>query len=203
MFCHRRRGASLIQSSSRLDRVLIVPLRGVAILTRPSSGSPDRQYLNPIRTGFYPDPSIVRVQDEFYLVNSSFDWFPGVPIFRSRDLVNWTQIGHVLDRPSQLPLDGAGVSSGIFAPSIRLHNGRFYMITTNVSGPGNFYVTATNPAGPWSDPVRLPEINGIDPSFFGGSWAPVGGDQDGTILSTKSGGGFVGTYLCMFARLTK
>lgn len=128
--------------------------------------SPDRQYLNPILAGFYPDPSIVRVQDDYYLVNSSFAWYPGVPIFHSRDLVNWTQTGHVLDRPSQLPLDGAGVSRGIFAPTIRFHNGRFYMITTSVSGPGNFYVTAANPAGPWSDPVPLPEIDGIDPSFF-------------------------------------
>lgn len=124
------------------------------------------EYLNPILAGFYPDPSIVRVGEDYYIVNSSFAWFPGVPIFHSRDLVNWTQIGHVLDRPSQLALDGAGVSGGIFAPTIRYHDGLFYMITTNVTGTGNFYVTATKPAGPWSDPVRLPEIDGIDPSFF-------------------------------------
>ena len=124
------------------------------------------KYLNPILAGFYPDPSIVRVNEDYYLVNSSFAWYPGVPIFHSRDLVSWTQIGHVLDRPSQLPLDGAGVSRGIFAPAIRFHDGRYYMITTTVSGMGNFYVTATNPAGPWSDPVALPEIDGIDPSFF-------------------------------------
>ena len=126
----------------------------------------ERQYVNPILAGFYPDPSIVRAGDDYYLVNSSFSWFPGVPIFHSRDLVNWTQIGHVLDRPSQLPLKGAGVSRGIFAPAIRHHDGLFYMITTNVSEGGNFYVTAKNPAGPWSDPVALPEIDGIDPSFF-------------------------------------
>jgi len=125
-----------------------------------------RQYVNPILAGFYPDPSIVRMGGDYYLVNSSFSWYPGVPIFHSRDLVNWTQIGHVLDRPSQLPLKGAGVSRGIFAPTIRHHNGLFYMITTNVSEGGNFYVTARNPAGPWSDPVPLPEIDGIDPSFF-------------------------------------
>src|SRR5689334_15537757 len=125
-----------------------------------------RQYVNPILAGFYPDPSIVRMGGDYYLVNSSFSWYPGVSIFHSRDLVNWTQIGHVLDRPSQLPLKGAGISRGIFAPTIRHHNGLFYMITTNVSEGGNFYVTAKHPAGPWSDTVALPEIDGIDPSFF-------------------------------------
>ena len=124
------------------------------------------EYLNPIIAGFYPDPSITRAGDDYYLVTSSFAYFPGVPIFRSRDLVSWTQIGHVLDRPSQLNLDSAGVSRGIFAPVIRFHRGTFYMITTLVDRGGNFYVTATNPAGPWSDPVWLPQIDGIDPSIF-------------------------------------
>ncbi len=124
------------------------------------------EYLNPILEGFYPDPSITRVGDDYYLVTSSFAWYPGVPIFHSRDLVHWTQIGHVLDRPSQLSLDSAGISRGIFAPSIRYHAGTFYMITTLVDRGGNFYVTAKDPAGPWSDPVWLPEIDGIDPSFF-------------------------------------
>jgi alpha-N-arabinofuranosidase len=123
-------------------------------------------FRNPALAGFYPDPSIVRVDDAYYLVNSSFAWFPGVPIFRSTDLVNWTQIGHVLDRPSQLKLDGQGVSRGIFAPTIRYHEGLFYMITTLIDVGGNFYVTATDPAGPWSDPVWLPGIDGIDPSIF-------------------------------------
>ena len=126
----------------------------------------ENEYRNPIMAGFYPDPSIVRVKEDYYLVNSTFAWYPGVPIFHSRDLVNWKQIGHVLDRPEQLPLDGAGVSRGIFAPSIRFHDDLYYMVTTNVDGTGNFYVTAENPAGPWSNPVLLPEISGIDPSFF-------------------------------------
>lgn len=126
----------------------------------------DNEYRNPILAGFYPDPSMVRVGQDYYLVNSSFSWYPGVPIFHSRNLVNWEQIGFVLNRPEQLPLSGAGVSRGIFAPNIRYHNGRYYMITTNVDGIGNFYVTAENPAGPWSDPIALPEIQGIDPSFF-------------------------------------
>ncbi len=124
------------------------------------------EYLNPVLPGFYPDPSIVRVGDDYYLVTSSFAWYPGVPIFHSPDLVHWTQLGHVLDRPGQLALDSAGISRGIFAPTIRYHAGTFYMITTLVDRGGNFYVTARDPAGPWSDPVWLPEIDGIDPSFF-------------------------------------
>ncbi|WP_334319253.1 glycoside hydrolase family 43 protein [Termitidicoccus mucosus] len=124
------------------------------------------EYYNPILAGYYPDPSICRVGNDYYLINSSFAHYPGVPIFHSTDLVNWKQIGHVLNRPSQLNLDGLAVSQGIYAPAISYHSGTFYMITTNVWGIGNFYVTAENPAGPWSDPVLLPEINGIDPSFF-------------------------------------
>ncbi len=80
------------------------------------------QYLNPILAGFYPDPSIVSVGDDFYLVNSSFSFYPGIPIFHSKDLVNWEQIGHVLDRPSQLNLDSLGVSRGVFAPAISYHD---------------------------------------------------------------------------------
>jgi alpha-N-arabinofuranosidase len=125
------------------------------------------EYHNPILAGFYPDPSMVRVGDDFYLVTSSFAYFPGVPIFHSRDLVSWTQIGHVLDRPTQLNLDSAGISRGVFAPVIRYNKGTFYMITTVVDRGGNFFVTATNPAGPWSEPVWLPElVDGIDPSFY-------------------------------------
>jgi len=124
------------------------------------------EYLNPILAGFYPDPSIVKAGDDYYLVTSSFVYFPGVPIFQSRDLVNWKQIGHVLTRPSQLNVDSAQVSRGIFAPTLRWHDSTFYMITTLVDRGGNFFVTATNPAGPWSDPVWLPEVDGIDPSLF-------------------------------------
>ncbi|HEY4305226.1 MAG TPA: glycosyl hydrolase 115 family protein [Gemmatimonadaceae bacterium] len=124
------------------------------------------EYLNPILPGFYPDPSITRGADAYYLVTSSFAYFPGVPMFRSTDLVHWTQIGHVLDRPSQLNLDGAGISRGIFAPTIRYHAGTYYMITTLIDRGGNFIVTAKNPAGPWSDPIWLRGFDGIDPSLF-------------------------------------
>jgi alpha-N-arabinofuranosidase len=123
-------------------------------------------YRNPILPGFYPDPSICRVGEDFYLVNSSFAYFPGIPISHSRDLVHWEQIGNVLDRPSQLPLEGAGISRGIFAPTIRYHSGLFYVVCTNVDHGGNFVVTAEDPAGPWSEPVWLRDAPGIDPSLF-------------------------------------
>ncbi len=129
----------------------------------------ENQYVNPVLAGFYPDPSVCRVGDTFYLVNSSFSFFPGVPLFESKDLVNWQQIGHVLDRPSQLPLEGQAVSSGIYAPDIKYNskNKTYYMITTNV-GKGNFYVKATDPRKGWSEPIYLPKIDGIDPSFYFG-----------------------------------
>jgi xylan 1,4-beta-xylosidase len=125
-----------------------------------------RTFQNPIIPGFYPDPSICRVGEDYYLVTSTFEYFPGVPVFHSRDLVHWRQIGHVLDRPSQLDLDGVRPSGGIYAPTIRYHDGVFYMITTNVDRGGNFFVTATEPAGPWSDPYWLKDAPGIDPSLL-------------------------------------
>lgn len=128
-------------------------------------GKVEVELQNPIIPGFSPDPSIVAVGEDYYLVNSTFHYFPGVPIYHSRDLQNWKQIGNVLDRPSQLPLEQANASLGIYAPTIRYHDGTFYMITTNVGGGGNFMVTATDPAGPWSEPVWL-EQQGIDPSLY-------------------------------------
>ncbi len=127
------------------------------------------EFFNPILPGWYSDPSICRVNNDYYLVTSTFGYFPGVPLFHSTDLINWRQIGNVLDRPSQLAhLQGQSLDrGGIYAPTIRYnaHNHTFYMITTDV-GKGNFYVTTTNPFGPWSDPVYLPDVDGIDPSFF-------------------------------------
>lgn len=122
---------------------------------------------NPILEGFCPDPSICVVEDNYYIVCSSFAYFPGVPMFHSKDLANWKLIGNVLNRESQLPLDGIGHSEGIYAPTLRYHKGTYYMITTNVSKGGNFYVTAAEPTGPWSEPVWLgEEAPGIDPSLF-------------------------------------
>lgn len=139
-------------------------------------------FKNPILPGFYPDPSVCRVGNDYYLVTSSFEYFPGVPIFHSRDLVHWRQIGHALTRPSQLPLAEAKSSQGIFAPTIRHHDGTFYVVTTNVSGGGSFYVTARDPAGDWSEPVWLPEPTfTMDPSLFF--------DADGRVYYTRHGGG--------------
>ncbi len=123
------------------------------------------KYQNPIIPGFYPDPSICRVGKDFYLVTSTFQYFPGGPIFHSTDLVNWTQIGHCLSRESQLSLNKDMESPGIFAPTIRYNNGVFYMVTTNLENGGNFFVYTKDPAGEWSDPVWLDQ-GGIDPSLF-------------------------------------
>ena len=121
---------------------------------------------NPLLSGFYPDPSICRAGEDYYLATSTFAYVPGVPIFHSRDLMNWNRIGHALEREEQLRLEGAGMSEGIFAPCIRYEDGVYYIISTNISGGGNFYVTAEKPEGPWSDPFWLEEAEGIDPSLF-------------------------------------
>jgi len=118
-------------------------------------------YHNPIIPGFHSDPSVCRVGEDYYLITSTFEYFPGVPVFHSKDLVNWEQIGYCIHRPEQLP---AGINT--FAATIRYHEGVFYMITTNLAGrSGNYYVTASNPAGPWSDPIWI-KIGGIDPDLF-------------------------------------
>jgi beta-xylosidase len=124
------------------------------------------QINNPILPGFYPDPSICRVEEDFYMITSSFSLFPGIPIFHSTDLVNWEQIGHVLDRKSQLHTTADHMTAGIMAPTIRYSNGTFYVITTNVSDKWNFIVTASDPSGPWSEPYWLQDCPGIDPSLF-------------------------------------
>jgi len=136
-------------------------------------------YFDPIIVGFHPDPSICRVGQEYYLVNSSFEYFPGVPIFHSRDLLHWRQIGHCLTRTSQLDLRGAGTSGGIYAPTIRHHQGTFYMITTHVDVGKHFIVTATDPAAEWSDPVWIDQGD-MDPSLFF--------LDDGTVLLTWTEG---------------
>ncbi|WP_205480316.1 glycoside hydrolase family 43 protein [Sphingomonas arenae] len=124
------------------------------------------EYANPVLTGFYPDPSITRVGHDFYLVTSTFSWFPGLPVFHSTDLVNWRQIGNAISRPDQLDFGRLGLSRGVFAPTIEHHQGTFYIANTCVDCGGNFVITATDPAGPWSDPVWLPQVGGIDPSLF-------------------------------------
>lgn len=139
-------------------------------------------FTNPVLPGFYPDPSVCRVADDYYLVNSSFQYFPGVPIHRSKDLVHWEPVGHCLTRPSQVKLEKSGFWNGIYAPTIRYHEGTFYMVTTNTSDKGNFYVYTDNPAGEWSDPLWVDQ-GGIDPDLFF--------DDDGKTYFVSTNGGYI------------
>lgn len=125
------------------------------------------KYTNPIIKGMYPDPSVCCVNQTYYLVNSTFEYMPGIPIFQSQDLVNWEQIGNGITDPQEIGIEDAPSSGGIFAPTIRFHKGHYYIITTcfRRSGLKNFFITAKNPAGPWSKPVFL-DIEGIDPSLY-------------------------------------
>lgn len=141
---------------------------------------------NPILSGFYPDPSVCRVGEDYYMVTSSFVYYPGLPVFHSRDLVHWEQIGHCIHRPEQLDYKNCETSLGLWAPSIRYHEGKFYVINTFVSEGrearrDNYIVTADNPAGPWSDPVFVEGADGIDSSLFF--------DEGGKLW-------YVGNYIC-------
>lgn len=137
------------------------------------------EFQNPVVRGFSPDPSLCRVGDDYYMVCSSFEYYPGVPVYHSRDLVNWELISYCLTRPSQLPLNTCRSSSGIYAPTIRYHDGLFYMITTNYAEGGEFYVTAKDPRGPWSEPVWLGSMS-ADPSLLF--------DDDGKTYVVHPGG---------------
>ncbi|MEJ2905107.1 glycoside hydrolase family 43 protein [Pedobacter panaciterrae] len=121
---------------------------------------------NPILPGFYPDPAICKVGTDYYMVTSTFVYFPGIPVFHSKDLKSWKQITSAIDRPSQMDFMGQQVSRGLFAPAINYYKGIFYITCTNIDKGGNFIITAKNPAGPWSDPIYLKEVRGIDPSLY-------------------------------------
>ena len=124
-------------------------------------------FRNPVLPGFHADPSVCRVGDDFYLVNSTFQYFPGVPVFHSKDLVNWEQVGNCLTRPSQVDLKGTDGNSGIYAPTIRHHDGRFYMVTTVFPSRRHFYVWTDNPAGEWSEPIVIDfAIGSCDPTLY-------------------------------------
>ena len=131
-----------------------------------SAPLPEGSFHNPILAGYYPDPAVERVGDRYYLVNSTFAHWPGIPIHESTDLVHWTLIGHALSDPSKLTYDGLEISRAVFAPSIHHHDGIFYVVNTLIDAGGNFVVTAKDPRGPWSDPVWLRNVDGIDPSLF-------------------------------------
>lgn len=122
-------------------------------------------YRNPIIKGFNPDPSICFDGKDFYLVTSTFEFFPGVPVYKSKNLVNWELIGHCLTDEKQCDMTNAACSGGIYAPTIRFHQGMYYMVTTNVSNGGHLIVHTTDPSGKWSDPVFVDQ-DGIDPSLL-------------------------------------
>lgn len=125
------------------------------------------EYFNPILAGSYPDPSITRVGDDFYLAFSSFGFVPGLPVFRSKNLIHWELAGHVIDRAGMFDFTGVPLSRyGIWGPTIEFHEGRFIVASTCNSCGGNFIVTATDPAGPWSDPVWLTDVDGFDPMLY-------------------------------------
>lgn len=170
---------------------IIRTMAAVAALSATGATAQDFGYRNPVIPGFHPDPSVCRVDSDYYLVTSSFEYSPGVPLYHSRDLVNWEQIGHVLTRESQLPLAKSGTWCGIYAPTIRHHDGTFYMITTNVAGGGNFIVHTKNIRGEWSDPAWLKQ-EGIDPSLF---W-----DEDGKCYMVSNPND--GIWLCEIDPMT-
>ena len=137
------------------------------------------KFQNPVLRGMYPDPSMCAANGKYYMVCSTFSYFPGVPLFESDDLINWKQIGHCLTRKSQLLLENSSTTGGgIYAPTIRFNNGRFYMVVTNVSNIGNFYVWTDDIYGEWSDPIKV-EQDGIDPSLFF--------DDDGKVYFISNG----------------
>ncbi len=136
------------------------------------------EFRNPVLPGFQPDPSLVKVGADFYLVNSTFAWFPGIPIYHSPDLVSWRQIGNAIDRPGQFSFKGLRTNQAIFAPAISHYGGKFRILDTCVECGGNFMIVADRPEGPWSNPVWL-DFEGIDPSLFV--------DEDGTAWVLNNG----------------
>lgn len=125
-----------------------------------------RKIVNPVIPGFYPDPSICRVGDDYYIACSSFELYPGIPVFHSKDLAHWEQIGHVMTMDNGFHVEKNSMVGGVMAPTLRYYDGLFYLINANFSDKGNYIVTAKNPAGPWSEPNWLDDVPGIDASVF-------------------------------------
>ena len=151
-----------------MKKMIVLALALVCVILLGCSQVPQSSFRNPILTGMNPDPSICRVGDDFYLVTSTFEYFPGLPIYHSKDLVHWQLLGYALNSPSSNPLKGCVASyGGQYAATLRYHDGKFYVIGTNYGGQGSrgiFYVSATNPAGPWSEPTWIDEWY-VDPSL--------------------------------------
>ena len=145
-----------------IKKVIVTAMLAAALIVVNAQG-----FKNPVLPGFHADPSICRVGDDFYLVNSTFQYFPGVPVFHSKDLVNWEQIGNCLTRPSQVDLKGTDGNNGIYAPTIRYNNGRFYMVTTVFPSRRHFYVWTDHPDGEWSEPIVIDfAIGSCDPTLY-------------------------------------
>ena len=192
MHAHLRHGLTGLLASLLAAGACAGEARFPAIDYRGDDGGPSplaTQFRNPVVAGFYPDPSAIRVGDDFYLVTSSFGYYPGLPLFHSTDLVSWRQIGNAIDRPQQMPYgDGEELTRGLFAATLSHDGRRFYIANTCFycpgRGMGNFIITAEDPAGPWSDPAWL-DINGIDPSLFfdrdGRAWLVNNGVPEGPM----------------------
>ena len=164
--------------------------------------------MNPVLPGYYPDPSVCRAGDDYYLVNSSFEMTPGIPVFHSRDLAHWTQIGNALGPDNHFHIERDGGVGGIMAPTIRYHEGKFYIIDTNLADKGNFIITADDPAGPWSEPHWMTDVPDIDASLFfddDGQCYIVGiGDVIETADGKKDRGFWIAKYdIKTFTRLTE
>ena len=143
-------------------------------------GGAHLMFPNPLIPGFSPDPSITRADGAYYLATSTFEYLPGIPVYRSTDLASWTHIGNVAPRPEQVSVADVATGGGVWAPTIRYHDGVFYIIVTVAMSPrGCVVFTATDPAGPWSDGVPIDGVGGIDPDL---AW-----DDDGTAYVTFSG----------------
>lgn len=161
----------------RLEKSLAAVAMLAAALSAPA------QIENPILPGFNPDPTICRVDSDYYICTSSFTWYPGLPIYRSRDLRHWEKVANAIDRPGMVTLDGVRDKDGVWAPTLRHHGGKWYLFC-NVSNGGNFYITANDVRGPWSDPVFIKGAPGIDPDIF---W-----DDDGRSYLLANTGKFPG-----------
>ena len=149
---------------------------------------------NPILPGFNPDPSICRVGDDYYVATSTFEWFPGVQINHSRDLVNWRLVRRPLERASQLDLRGEPDSCGVWAPCLSYADGKFWLVYTDVKrfdgdfkDAHNYIVTAPTIEGPWSDPI----------SIFSGSGPRI---RSASSRSPPAPAGFVSTRANRSAR---